>query len=133
MPMLIWLHRDMSANTFSVKSVLCDSNKVHTAIQDVEDKWLESLLLRLRVPKPMLKSRNARKMSNAQWRDYLFNNYGLNIYKHLETKKVSVYKYATATDENVKVAEWYMPEVIRVKKKNKKVHCKLKLRYWQIV
>lgn len=133
MPMLIWQHRYMSAKPFSVKSVLCDSDKVHKTIQDVEDKWLESLLLRLRVPKPMIKSRNAKRMSNHQWRDYLFNNFGLNIYKHLESKKVSVYKYTKTTDENVKVAEWYMPEVIRVKKKNKKVHCKLKLRYWQIV
>jgi len=123
----------MSANEFSVKSVLCDNDQVYKTIDQVEEKWLESLLLRLRVPKPMMKSRSARNIGNAQWRDYLFNSFGLNIYKHLETKKVSVFKYTQASDENVKVGEWYAPEIVRMKKGKKKAHCKLKLRYWQIV
>ena len=122
----------MNANDFSIKSVLCDISEVNSTCEAVEGKWLEALLLRIRVPKPIIRNRTSNKMSNPQWREYLFENFGVHITKDLGNEKVSVFKYTKATDENVKIAEWYMPEVIRVRK-DKKVHCKLKLRYWQLL
>lgn len=123
----------MSAEQFSVKSVVCDISKTNSVIQDMEHRWLQSLLTRLNVPKLMLSKRLAGDLSNPQWRDYLFGTYGINIYRNLETKEITVFKYSEATEDNIKVAEWSMPEIIRVKEKDGKSHCKLSLKYWQII
>ena len=108
----------------------CESNDLNIAIDEAEEKWLTALLLKLKVPKPVLKKRKAGEWSNGKWRDILFNNYQINIYKNLSTSLVTVYKYSTKVDENVKVGEWKAPEVIRLKGKGK---CKLRLKCWQLV
>lgn len=123
----------MSAERFTVKAVVCDISKVNSTIEDMESRWLNALLSRLSIPKLMLDKKVAGQLSNPQWRDYLFSTYGINIYRNLETKEVSVFKYSEATDENIKVAEWSMPEIVRVKELKGKSHCKLNLKYWQII
>jgi hypothetical protein len=117
---------------FNVRRVLCDTHRVTEVEEQVEGQWLEALLLRSQVPKLMLKRKYANRMGNAQWRDYLFDQFQLNIYKNLSTKQVKVYKWRESTNENILVGEWSRPEVVR-KKQGRKTHCELRLRYWHIV
>lgn len=122
----------MSAG-FKTKTVVCDISEVNSTINGLEALWLNALLGRLKVPKLMLEKKVSAKLDNHQWREYLFGTHGLNIYKNLETKEVTVFKYNEATEDNIKVAEWSMPEIVRVKEMVGKSHCKLVLKYWQII
>ena len=125
-------HITMSARDFKVKTILCDTNKVAETVQDAETTWIESMLLKSRVPKIMLKKKQRNELGNSQWRDFLFDQFRLNIFKHLSTKKVGVYKYDDSKEKNILVGEWSQPEVIRIKK-GSKAHCELRLKYWQII
>lgn len=130
--MLINNYLNMSSDNFSAKRIACDTNKVHAMIEAAEEQWLDSLLYRISVPKIIVRKKKAGDMSNADWRDYLFNTFGLNIFKNLDTKTVKVFKYNVQREENTQVAEWLLPEVVYMKVGNSK-KCELRLRYWQIL
>lgn len=121
-----------SSNEFNVRRALCDTHRVPKTVEEIERKWLESLLLRSQVPQIMLDKKASNQLGNSQWRDYLFDYFKLNIYKHLGTQGVKVYKWKETTEENVLVGEWSKPEVVRIKQ-GRKTHCELRLRYWHIV
>jgi hypothetical protein len=122
----------MSGRDFKVKTILCDVDKVLETVSSAETTWLESMLLKSRVPKVMLRKKQRDEVGNSQWRDYLFNQFRLNIFKNLSTKKVGVYRYDDSDEKNIQIGEWSPPEVIRIKTGSKS-HYELRLKYWQII
>jgi hypothetical protein len=122
----------MTVNLFGVKTAQCRPSEVFEKAVQLEAEWLDSLLLRLNIPKIMLDKRKSGQFSNPQWRDYLFDTFGLNIYKHLSEGKIQIFKWNDQREENTLVAEWTKPEVIE-KTSNAKKFCELHLKYWQIV
>lgn len=119
-------------NEFKVKKVLCDPGALQKTIHELETKWVEALLLRARVPKIMIDKKTSGQIGNAEWRDYLISNFGINIFFDLDTKMVSVFKYNNNLASNTKVGEWYKPEITK-KKGGSKYHCEVRLKYWQLI
>ncbi len=122
----------MSADKFGIKRVTCETDKIHNTIKETEEKWLTSLLIRASIPKIILKKRQAGELSNQQWRDHLFNTYGMNIYKNLNTSQTQVFKYNSQSEKNVLIGEWTQPEIVYIKIGRSKT-CELRLKYWQII
>lgn len=120
------------SRTFDVKSVECDSSKIHDKIYELETEWLTALLLRAGVSKIMInKALHDDNYSSSAWRDYLFDERGITIVKDLKEKMVSVFQISFETSEKVKIGEWTRPSIVRVK--GGKPNCKLELKYWQII
>jgi hypothetical protein len=122
----------MGTNEFEVRRVLCDTRTVNQAIDEVEGKWLQALLLRCNVPSLMLQKKLGNELGNAQWRDYLFDYFRLNVYKDLPSKGVKVYQWQDEKEENVLIGEWHKPRVTKIKQGSKS-HCELRLKYWHLI
>lgn len=122
----------MSAKLFEIKKALCDNHTVNETSERLKNQWIEAFLLRLGIPKIMVDKRLKGDFGNSFWRDYLFNEFKINVYHDLASKKVSFFMYDEEKEINTKIGEWSKPEVIRFKKGDSR-YCQLNLKYWQLI
>lgn len=119
---------------FAIKKISCDNYaSIFPKIEEAELDWLKSLLIRIKVPQIMIdKALMAEDYSKSAWRDYLFENYGIIIIKHLVKQKVTITKINTQTSEKMVLGEWLKPEIVKIKGLEK-TSFEVNLKYWQIV
>jgi hypothetical protein len=122
------------ANEFNIRKVtVVKPHLVNIKIKEIEGRWLEALLLRYQIPRIMLNKKYAGELGNSQWREYLWEHFRLNIYKHLENDRLRIYQWLDEKEENVLVAEWTKPEVVRIRPPRGRESCELRLRYWNLI
>lgn len=119
---------------FKLKSVKCSTLTMNEKIQELESEWIQSILLKLKVPKIMIdKMLNDPTYGSSAWRDYLFDKFNLTITKDLMRKVVYIEKLDVDNEKNIKIGEWKRPKITRLKGASKEEDCELELVYWQII
>ena len=118
---------------FDHKVVLCNNEDVHSLAAELENEWAFSLLYRFKVdPAIIKKCKEDSHYTKKDWRNFIFDNYGIRIGKDLSTGTLSIKRLNFKTYEDLELGRWDKPEVIRVKNANDN-YCELHLKYWQIV
>jgi len=121
------------SNRFSTKKVVCEDEDVHLATDRLQLEWLRKFLLRLKAdPDKIERALNDPTYLNQDWRDYLLIKFGVDIIYNMGDKSVTVVKIHENTREEIKLAEWKKPEIIRVKNKAER-YCELHLKYWSLI
>ncbi len=121
------------SNRFSTKTVICKDEDIHTATERLQLEWLKKFLLRLKAdPDKIERALNDSTYLNQDWRDYLLLKFGIDITYHMRDKSVTIIKVHERTGEEIKLAEWNKPEIIRVRSRKER-HCELHLKYWSLI
>ena len=119
---------------FAIKKALCKTHEFPQVIVDLEDSWVSSFLLRQGVPQLLLDRRAQGLTSNRTWKEYLFAEKGLAIYRHLGQTGVTIEicKYNEAKQAEQVVAEWSHPEVVYQTRPGER-YVELRLKQWQLI
>jgi hypothetical protein len=115
---------------FTDKVVLCNIEDAHKVAKETQLRWIEALLLRLKLDPIRIRAITTDTSYGSQaWRDYLVYENHISINKNGDL--VTIEKHF---DDRPKVilGKWEKPEMIRVKEGGK-WHMQLKLKYSQLV
>lgn len=117
---------------FDHKVILCNYSDHPKEIEEAEEEWIYSLLLRFKVDPKVIKKHRKDDDFKSEWRNFLFDTYGIRISKNIVSGEVLITRIDFRTFKTVKLGVWKKPEVVRVRNK-KENHCEVRLNYWNII
>lgn len=112
--------------------IKCDYADVHRIAEKEEVEWIYALLKRFKVDPKQIELFENDKIDKTQWRNFLFEKYGILIEKDLSTGLLTIKRLNFKTTEVLLLGEWKAPEIIKVVA-GKERYCELHLRTFQIV
>lgn len=98
-------------------------------LEELRGKWIMSVLTDFKVPAFMLdKALSDPELTSQAWRNYLFDNFGIQVTYAIPTEEVSIIKINFENGASGIVGQWLKPDVEYMK--GEVGRCKLHLNYW---
>lgn len=100
------------------------------AKERLELSWITSVLTKAGVPIFMVdKALQDPEMSRQSWRNYLFDNFGLEVLKDFQSDSTKIFRVNLETKLRIMIGEFKKPQVTRIVDTNKYI---VSANAWQI-
>lgn len=114
---------------FQIREVSLERRELPQKLESLRNEWISSVLTNFSVPNFMIeKALSSSEMTSQGWRNYLYDNFGLQVIFILPTQSIQISKTNFENRVQATVGEWFKPDVEY--REGEIGKCILHLNYW---